>query len=414
MATPIFCDWTHQLPRAPGIWLHTAARTRVRNLQAHVAWPAKANENYPGSRQNSSTRRSFRPVRKIIHVDMDAFYASVEQRDNPELRGKPVVVAWRGSRSVVCAASYEARAFGVRSAMPALRAERLCPQAVFVAPDFPRYRAVSREAREIFKLHTDRIEPLSLDEAYLDVSENKTGLATATLVARAIREQIRRQLNLTASAGVAPNKFLAKLASDCRKPDGLVVIPPQEIERFLLPLPVGRLPGVGKVNGEKLAKLGIATVGDLRNLEASALEGHFGRYGVRLYELARGIDENPVVPDRPTQSISAEDTFEHDMMLEELEPMIRRLAEKLWSASRKESRLPRTVVLKLKTSEFKILTRSYTPASPPSSPEELASIALKLRDRVDLGPKQRYRLVGVGLGNFNKPEPAVAQPVLFD
>src|SRR5438093_7471130 len=206
-------------------------------------------------------------ARKIIHVDMDAFYASVEQRDNPELRGKPVVVAWKGNRSVVCAASYEARRFGVRSAMPALRAQRLCPEAIFVPPDFTRYRAVSHCVREIFQRHTDLIEPLSLDEAYLDASQNKTGLATATLVARTIREQIRQELNLTASAGVAPNKFLAKLASDWRKPDGLFVIQPEEIDAFLLPLPVGRLPGVGEVTQEKLPKLRIHTVGELRGME---------------------------------------------------------------------------------------------------------------------------------------------------
>src|SRR6202167_282049 len=262
---------------------------------------------------------------------MDAFYASVEQRDDPQLRGKPVIVAWKGNRSVVCAASYEARVFGVRSAMPAVRAERLCPAAIFVAPDFARYRAVSKSVREIFQRHTDLNEPLSLDEAYLDVTQNKTGLPTATLVARKIREQIRQELRLTASAGVAPNKFLAKLASDWRKPDGLFVILPEEIDTFLLPLPVGRLPGVGKVTGEKLAKLGLQTVGDLRRLDRSALEGTFGRYGVRLHELARGIDENEVVPDRPTQSISVEDTFESDVLLAETEPMIRSLAEKLWS-----------------------------------------------------------------------------------
>src|SRR5229473_2609184 len=210
---------------------------------------------------------------------MDAFYASVEQRDDPRLRGKPVVVAWRGNRSVVCAASYEARSFGVRSAMPAVRAERLCPGATFVPPDFTRYREVSRSVREIFKRHTDLIEPLSLDEAYLDVTENKTGLPTATLVARTIREQIRQELNLTASAGVAPNKFLAKLASDWRKPDGLFVIQPEDIDAFLLPLPVGRLPGVGKVTGEKLAKLGVESVGDLRKLDSQVLAQHFGRYG---------------------------------------------------------------------------------------------------------------------------------------
>jgi DNA polymerase-4 len=353
-------------------------------------------------------------VRKIIHVDMDAFYASVEQRDDAQLRGKPVIVAWQGKRSVVCAASYEARAFGVHSAMPAVRAEHLCPSAIFVAPDFSRYRAVSNSVREIFKRHTDLIEPLSLDEAYLDVTENRTGLPTATLVARTIREQIRQELNLTASAGVAPNKFLAKLASDWRKPDGLFVIQPDDVDGFLLPLPVGRLPGVGKVTEEKLVKLGIKNVSELRSLDLPTLEHEFGRYGVRLHELARGVDESEVVPDRPTQSISVEDTFEQDVPLSETEPMIRRLAEKLWSSSRKESRIARTVVLKLKTSQFKILTRSHTPDSPPSSCEELTDIALKLRQRVDLGPQQRYRLVGVGLSNFREPEGSAAQPVLFE
>jgi DNA polymerase IV len=351
--------------------------------------------------------------RKIIHVDMDAFYATVEQRDNPKLRGKPVVVAWKGNRSVVCAASYEARTFGVHSAMPAVRAQRLCPEAIFVPPDFIRYRAVSHDVREIFQRHTDLIEPLSLDEAYLDVSENKTGLATATLVARTIREQIRQDLNLTASAGVAPNKFLAKLASDWRKPDGLFVIQPDDVDTFLLPLPVGRLPGVGKVTGEKLENLEIKTVGDLRGLDQSSLEQQFGRFGLRLYELARGIDASEVVPDRPTKSISAEDTFEHDVPIAETEPMIRRLAEKVWAASRKETRVARSVVLKLKTSEFKLLTRSHTPSLPPSSCEELTAIALHLREKVDLGPKQRFRLVGVGLNNFEEPADSEAQPGLF-
>jgi DNA polymerase-4 len=351
--------------------------------------------------------------RKIVHVDMDAFYASVEQRDDPQLRGKSVIVAWRGSRSVVCAASYEARQFGVRSAMPAVRAERLCPHAAFLPPDFPRYRAVSRQVREIFLRHTDLIEPLSLDEAYLDVSENKTGLPTATQVARTIREQIRVELNLTASAGVAPNKFLAKIASDWRKPDGLFVIQPEEVDSFLLPLPVGRLPGVGKVMEEKLKDFDVQTVGDLRTIELATLEGRFGRFGVRLYELARGIDKSEVIPDRPTQSISAEDTFARDVPLSEMEPMIRRLAEYTWAASRKESRIARTVVLKLKTSDFKILTRSHTPPSPPSSCEELTSIALSLRSRVGLNPEQRFRLVGVGLSNFRDSEEVPPQPALF-
>src|SRR6266513_1886738 len=340
-------------------------------------------------------------VRKIAHLDMDAFYASVEQRDDPQLRGKPVVVAWRGNRSVVCAASYEARKFGVRSAMPAVRAERLCPNAVFLPPDFTRYRAVSSQVREIFKRHTDLIEPLSLDEAYLDVSENKTGLPTATQVARTIREQIRSELSLTASAGVAPNKFLAKIASDRKKPNGLFVIQPEEIDSFLLPLPVGRLPGVGKVTEEKLKHLEIQTVADLRRVDLPTLEGRFGRYGLRLYELARGIDNSEVVPNRPTQSISAEDTFAQDVLLAEMEPMIRKLAEHAWTASRKESRRARTVVLKLKTSEFKILTRSHTPGSPPSSCEQLTNIALSLRERV-------------GLSNFRDPDGASAQPALFE
>jgi len=237
---------------------------------------------------------------------------------------------------------------------------------------------------------------------------------SCSLLARTVREQIRQELNLTASAGVAPNKFLAKLASDWRKPDGLFVIQPEEVDAFLLPLTVGRLPGVGKVTEEKLAKLGIKIVAELRGFEQAKLENEFGRYGVRLYELARGIDENLVVPDRPAQSISVEDTFPEDVLLAETEPMIRRLADKLWSASVKEPRIARTVVLKLKTSEFKILTRSYTPNAPPSSSEEMTDIALKLRERVDLDPKRRYRLVGIGLSNFRDAEEITEQPVLFE
>ena len=353
-------------------------------------------------------------LRKIVHIDMDAFYASVEQRDDPALRGKPVIVAWRGNRSVVCAASYEARRFGVHSAMPALRAERLCPNGVFIPPDFSRYRLASRMTREIFKRYTDLIEPASLDEAYLDVTENKVGLPTATRVARAIREDIRGELNLTASAGVAPNKFLAKIASDWRKPDGLFVIQPADIDTFLPQLPVGRLPGVGKVTEARLKGLEVRTVADLRALDPMILEKQFGRHGIRLVELALGIDESPVVADRPTKSISAEDTFERDIPIEETEPMIRRLAERVWLASRKESRIARTVVLKLKTAEFNILTRSHTPAEPPASCEELTGIALSLRSRVSLSPQQRYRLVGVGLSNFQQCEPVVCESNLFE
>jgi DNA polymerase-4 len=332
-------------------------------------------------------------LRKIIHVDMDAFYASVEQRDDPALRGKPVVVAWQGKRSVVCAASYEARRYGVRSALPALTAERLCPEAIFIKPDFVRYKAVSLAVRSIFERHTAMIEPLSLDEAYLDVTENRTGLPTATRVAKLIREQIQDELKLTASAGVAPNKFLAKIASDWKKPNGLFVIQPHEIQAFLLPLPVGRIPGVG-----------IKTVGDIHAMELTTLENHFGRYGVRLYELARGIDHSPVVANRVRKQISAEDTFPIDIPLVETEAAIRQLAEKVWSASRNNARGARTVVLKVKTKEFQSLTRSLTPATPPSSSEELTDIALSLRARVELGQSQLFRLVGVGLSNFQSDE----------
>ena len=353
-------------------------------------------------------------MRKIVHIDMDAFYASVEQRDDPSLRGRPVVVAWRGMRSVVCAASYEARRYGVRSAMPAVRAERLCPGAVFVPPDFVRYKAVSRQVREIFARHTALIEPLSLDEAYLDVTENLSDLPSATAVARAIRAQIREETALTASAGVAPNKFLAKIASDWRKPDGLFVIKPHQIDEFLPPLAVGIVPGVGKVMVAKLQDLGIGTVGELRAFGRAALEQRFGHWGARLHELSLGIDERAVTPDRPTQSISAEDTFAEDLLLGDLAPHIAALAEKSWRAAEKErERVGRTVVLKLKTRDFQILTRSLTPSEPPATLEEFVRHALALRERVDLPSRTRYRLVGVGLSNFMPRDELHAQGALF-
>ena len=345
---------------------------------------------------------------------MDAFYASVEQRDDADLRGRPVVVAWRGARSVVCAASYEARVFGVRSAMPAIRAERLCPQAVFVPPDFTRYKAASRQIREIFSRHTDLIEPLSLDEAYLDVTVIKSGLGSATKTAQAIRTAIRAEIGLTASAGIAPNKFLAKIASDWRKPDGQFVIRPHQVDAFLLPLPVGRLPGVGKVMEGRLTQLGVVTVGDLRALGQAALEHRFGRWGRRLHELARGIDEHPVQPERPTLQVSAEDTFERDLPLEGLDAHIGRLAEKTWAAHQREGgRVARTVVLKLKTGDFRTLTRSLTPSLRPTSAAELASIACDLRARVALPAQTRYRLVGVGLAGFVDADSLQAQTDMF-
>jgi DNA polymerase-4 len=352
--------------------------------------------------------------RKIVHVDMDAFYASVEQRDRPELRGQPVVVAWTGPRSVVCAASYEARRFGVHSAMSAARARRLCPQAVYVPPDFERYRAVSRQVRAIFAHYTDLIEPLSLDEAYLDVTFNKPGLASATEVAQAIRAEIRAETHLTASAGVAPNKFLAKIASDWNKPDGLFVIKPSRVQAFLLELPVRKVPGVGKVTQARLEELGIHTVGELGRHTAAELELHFGRYGYRLYELARGIDERPVEPDQAVQQVSAETTFDVDLRLDQLDEVLARLAAKAWEQTRKKGLAGRTVVLKLKTDRFRILTRSHTQPQPVATPDELAELALGMRERVALPPYTLYRLAGVGLSNFADEDEAGRQADMFD
>lgn len=349
-------------------------------------------------------------MRKIVHVDMDAFYASVEQRDDPALRDRPVVVAWKGKRSVVCAASYEARRFGVRSAMPAVTAERLCPGAIFVPPDFVRYKAASQAVREIFQRHTDAIEPLSLDEAYLDVTENKMGLPTATLVAKTIRKQIWDELNLTASAGIAPNKFLAKIASDWRKPNGQFVIQPHEAHAFLLTLPVGRIPGVGKITEARMAQAGIKLVGDIYAKDIATLVRQFGNYAQRLHELARGIDHTPVISNRVRKQISAEDTFPEDIPLTECEPHIRRLAENIWKISKENARGARTVVLKLKTKDFQSLTRSLTLPGPVPSCHMLLDSAVGLCDRVELSQDQLYRLVGVGLCNFqlaNEPEESV-------
>ena len=374
-----------------------------------------------GAAIEESTAESIAAIgkRKIVHVDMDAFYASVEQRDDPSLRGRPVVVAWKGKRSVVCAASYEARRYGVRSAMPAVTAERLCPDAVFLPPDFVRYKAVSQAVRAIFQRHTDAIEPLSLDEAYLDVTENKMGLPTATLVAKTIRRQIWEELHLTASAGVAPNKFLAKIASDWRKPNGLFVIQPHEAQAFLMTLPVGRIPGVGKVTEERMARAGIKLVGDIYAMPLETLEQSFGSYAQRLYELARGIDHNPVVPNRVRKQISAEDTFPDDIPLSACEPHVRRLAERIWAASQDNKREARTVVLKLKTREFQSLTRSMTLGGPVANCEALITTALTLLGKVDLPESQLFRLVGVGLSNFrlerdtDAPTETAAEPCLI-
>jgi len=355
-------------------------------------------------------------MRKIIHIDMDAFYASVEQRDRPELRGTPVIVGWPGERSVVCAASYEARKFGVHSAMPATRAMRLCPHGTFIHPDFEKYRTASRQIRDIFERHTPLVEPLSLDEAYLDVTVELTGIPTATETAETIRREIKAETDLTASAGVAPNKFLAKIASDWRKPDGCFVIRPHQIEQFLMPLNVRKIPGVGKATEKILTEMGIATVGDLHRFSADQLVARFGKWGTRLWELARGIDESAVVPSQKRKSWSSENTFARDITLDDVATYIREESQKLWQALADKKMTGRTVTVKLRTGDFKTATRRLTPEQIPGSGEELARIGVDLLARFDFPPDSRYRLAGIGVSNFidEEDEPVEQdQPVLF-
>ena len=342
---------------------------------------------------------------------MDAFYASVEQRDRPELRGKPVIVGWPGERSVVCAASYEVRKFGVHSAMPASRARRLCPEAEFIHPDFEKYRAVSRQIRDIFERHTPLVEPLSLDEAYLDVTEELTGIPTATETAETIRREIRDETQLTASAGVAPNKFLAKIASDWKKPDGLFVIRPHQIESFLIALPVRKIPGVGKATEKIMTDIGVDTVGDLQRFSQEQLIDRFGKWGTRLWELARGIDDNPVEPSRKRKSWSSESTFPRDITLEEVADYIRGEAHSLWEALAERKLAGRTVTVKLRTGGFETATRRITPELPPASGDDLARIGTELLTRFDFPNDSRFRLAGIGVSNFVEEEEQ--QPVLF-
>jgi DNA polymerase-4 len=350
-------------------------------------------------------------MRKIIHIDMDAFYASVEQRDRPELRGKPVIVGWPGERSVVCAASYEARKFGVHSAMPSSRARRMCPDAEFIAPNFDKYRAVSQQIREIFKRHTPLVEPLSLDEAYLDVTNELTGIPTATETAETIRREIRNETQLTASAGVAPNKFLAKIASDWRKPDGLFVIRPHQVEAFLVDLPVRKIPGVGKATEKIMTDIGVATVGDLQRFTQDELVSRFGKWGTRLWELARGIDENPVHSEHKRKSWSSESTFPKDITIEEVADYIRNEAHSLWEALSERKLVGRTVTVKLRTGKFETATRRHTPELPPASGDDLARIGTSLLDKFAFPPGARYRLAGIGVSNFVEEEER--EPLLF-
>jgi DNA polymerase-4 len=352
-------------------------------------------------------------MRKILHIDMDAFYASVEQRDDPSLKGRPVIVGWPGMRSVVCAASYEARAFGVHSAMPALRAQRLCPEAAFIHPNFEKYREVSRQIREIFELHTPLVEPLSLDEAYLDVTEERTGIPTATETAEVIRREIRERTQLTASAGVAPNKFLAKIASDWRKPDGIFVIRPHQVERFLEPLPIRKIPGIGKATEKVMTEIGVATVGDLRRFTEDELTVRFGKWGGRLWQLARGIDDSPVVSSRTRKSWSSENTFPQDLTLDEVAGYLRTESNRLWAALEKTAFRGRTVTVKLRTGSFQTATRQLTPPVPPASGADIANVALDLLPKFSFPPGSRYRLAGVGISNFIGDEESQEEDGLF-
>ena len=342
---------------------------------------------------------------------MDAFYASVEQRDEPSLRGKPVIVGWPGERSVVCAASYEARKFGVHSAMPSSRALRLCPDGVFIAPNFEKYRAVSHKIREIFERHTPLVEPLSLDEAYLDVTQELTGIPSATETAEAIRKEIRDETQLTASAGVAPNKFLAKIASDWKKPDGLFVIRPEQIDAFLVGLPVRKIPGVGKVTEKALVDMGVATVGDLQRFTDQQLVDRFGKWGTRLWELARGIDESPVEPSQKRKSWSSENTFPRDISMEEVADYIRDAAHTLWESLAQRKLVGRTVTVKLRTGAFATATRRLTPELTPASGDDLARIGVELLTRFEFPAGSKFRLAGIGVSNFVDGEEE--QPALF-
>lgn len=353
-------------------------------------------------------------MRKIVHIDMDAFYASVELLDQPHLIGQPVVVAWEGDRSVICAASYPARQFGLHSAMSVAKAKLLCPQAVYIAPNFDKYRAVSHQIHTIFSQYTDLIEPLSLDEAYLDVSYNLKGLASATEVAQAIRADIEKQTGLTASAGVAPNKFLAKIASDWHKPNGLCVIKPHQVKDFLPKLKVGKIPGVGRVTLQKMHQLNIKTVNDLSQHSQAELAHHFGRYGYRLFDLARGIDDRPVNADHQRQQISIETTFMQDKSLSELVEIWHKLANDVWQKLQQKQMNARSVVIKLKTNGFKIITRSITYRSDIPNLSSLQQAVSSIINKLDVEPSIKFRLAGVGVTELSTVEQSVQQLRLLD
>jgi len=360
----------------------------------------------PGDR---SPRRAYTPrmagaeIRKIIHVDMDAFYASVEQRDDPSLRDQPVAVGGR-QRGVVMAASYEARTFGVRSAMPSVTAKRLCPQLLFVKPRFEVYKEISKQIREIFLDYTPLVEPLSLDEAYLDVTTNLKGMPLASEIAREIRARILERTGLTASAGISYNKFLAKLASDHRKPDGQTVIPPEKGPAFVEGLPVGRFHGVGPKTAEKMSRLGIHTGADLKAQSLEFLQQYFGRSGTYYHAIARGHDERRVVPNRPRKSVGSETTFMADLERPAaVEDGVASVLDDVWSYCERTGIVGRTVTVKIKYADFQIVTRSRTLPEGVGSRDLLERTARELVRSV-FPLEKKVRLLGVSLHNLHPRE----------
>src|SRR5437868_6663451 len=351
------------------------------------------------------------PQRKIIHVDMDAFYASVEQRDNPELRGKPVAVGGQ-IRGVVAAASYEARKYGVRSAMPSVTAKRRCPDLIFVKPRFDAYREVSHQIRAIFHDYTPLVEPLSLDEAYLDVTEDLKGIGIATRIAEEIRARIRAETGLTASAGVSYNKFIAKLASDQNKPDGLCVVTPAKGEAFVATLPVKRFHGIGPKTAKKMAAMGIVTGADLRAQSLAFLTHNFGSAGQYYHDLARGICHRQVRPNRPYKSIGAEDTFLEDLIEEkDLAAELDRISRTVWRRIEEKAISGRTVTLKVKYRDFQILTRARSLYRAVSGREEFLGIGCALLHTLVPAAKG-IRLLGLTLSNLSEGEELEAEPQL--
>jgi DNA polymerase-4 len=345
-----------------------------------------------------------RPVRKrkIIHIDMDAFYAAVEQRDNPELRGKPVAVGGSRARGVVAAASYEARSFGVHSAMPSVTAKRKCPGLIFVMPRFEVYREISQQIRGIFAEYTPLVEPLSLDEAYLDVTENLKHISSATEIAEQIRARIRVETRLTASAGVSYNKFLAKIASNERKPDGLFVITPRKGAAFVAALPVGKFHGIGPVARAKMERLGIRTGGDLRERSLPFLEQHFGKAGLYYYWLARGIDERPVCAERVRKSVGAENTFSQDLFtVAEARGALEPLVEKVWRYTQRTAIRGRTLTLKVKYADFHQVTRSRTAPAHFATQAAVLAMVHTLLDSV-FPVRKGIRLLGVTLSSLSE------------